>query len=76
MEDARAEKIREHAARVAAESGDRRYRFLAKAIPQIVWTARPDGVLDSFNPRWGEYTGLRTEKVPGLGWLAASTPTT
>jgi PAS domain S-box-containing protein len=70
-EDAHAEKIREHAAQVAAESGERRYRFLAKAIPQIVWTARPDGVLDSFNPRWGEYTGLRTEEVRGLGWLEA-----
>ena len=48
----------ERAARRAAEASGRRYRFLAKAIPQIVWTATPAGSLDSFNPRWTEYTGL------------------
>jgi PAS domain S-box-containing protein len=60
--------LRERAARIAAESSGRRYRFLAKAIPQIVWTARPDGYLDSFNPRWSEYTGLTAEQSQGDGW--------
>ena len=27
------------------------YRFLAESIPQIVWTAQPDGSLDYFNRR-------------------------
>src|SRR5207253_523549 len=35
-----------------------RYRELANAMPQIVWTARADGTVDSFNDRWYEYTGL------------------
>lgn len=35
-----------------------RFRQLADAMPQIVWTARPDGTLDYFNERWYEYTGL------------------
>ena len=51
----------EQAARLVAEADSRRYRFLAKAIPQIVWTATPDGRLDSFNPRWAEYTGLELD---------------
>ncbi len=59
---------RERKARLAAEAGGRRYRFLAKAIPQIVWTATPDGVLDSFNPRWTEYTGLAARPHQSRNW--------
>jgi len=35
-----------------------RYRFLADAMPPIIWTARPDGFLDYYNRRWYDYTGL------------------
>ncbi|MBV8885327.1 MAG: hypothetical protein JO235_15210, partial [Chroococcidiopsidaceae cyanobacterium CP_BM_RX_35] len=37
---------------------EQRYRFLADAMPQIVWTARPDGYLDYYNNRWYESTGF------------------
>ena len=36
---------------------EKRYRFLADSMPQIVWAAKPDGVVDYFNQRWNEYTG-------------------
>src|SRR3954463_16639146 len=39
-QDERAQLIREQAARGEAEASERRYRSLAEAIPQIVWTAR------------------------------------
>jgi PAS domain S-box-containing protein len=58
----------ERKARLAAESSGRRYRFLAKAIPQIVWTATPAGLLDSFNPRWTEYTGLPARPYQSRNW--------
>jgi PAS domain S-box-containing protein len=64
----------ELAARREAESGARRYRFLAKAIPQILWTATPEGTLDSFNPRWSEYTGLTTRRALDRGWLGSLHP--
>jgi PAS domain S-box-containing protein len=51
-----------------ADPSGRRYRFLAKAIPQIVWTASPNGVLDSFNPRWSEYTGLPHRPNQSRNW--------
>jgi len=35
-----------------------RFRQLADAMPQIVWTARPDGTLDYHNRRWYELTGV------------------
>ena len=44
------------------------YRYLADAMPQIVWTARPDGYLDYYNQRWLEYTGLTMEQTEGWGW--------
>src|SRR5262249_52289128 len=37
--------------------GEQRFRFLAAAMPQVVWTARPDGYLDYYNRRWYEFTG-------------------
>ena len=48
--------------RKLAEQGLRdseaRFRQLADAMPQIVWTARPDGYLDYYNRRWYEFTGF------------------
>jgi PAS domain S-box-containing protein len=35
-----------------------RYRSLADAVPQIVWTTDVDGKTLSYNERWYEYTGL------------------
>lgn len=45
-----------------------RYRFLADAMPQIVWTARTDGYLDYYNQRWHNYTGMTLEQTEGWGW--------
>jgi PAS domain S-box-containing protein len=74
-EEERAELIREQAARVEAESGERRYRSLAEAIPQIVWTARPDGHIDYHNQRWFDYTGLTESESTGWdAWRAALHP--
>ena len=36
-------------------------------MPQIVWTARPDGNIDYLNRRWTEFTGL-PETVGNEGW--------
>ncbi|GEM_PF-706230 len=34
-----------------------KFRQLADSMPQMVWTARPDGSLDYYNERWYEFTG-------------------
>ena len=47
---------------------EERYRNLAEAIPQIVWTARPDGTIDYYNQRWFDYTGLPFQQAAGWGW--------
>ncbi len=44
--------------------GERRFRELADSMPQIVWTAPPDGHFDYYNRRWYEFTG-RPEGMSG-----------
>src|SRR3954451_11053330 len=74
-EEERAQLIREQAARGEAEASERRYRSLAEAIPQIVWTARPDGHVDYLNRRWFEYTGASEAESGGRhAWRAAIHP--
>ncbi|MEH2125335.1 hybrid sensor histidine kinase/response regulator [Nostoc sp.] len=53
---------------------EERYRYLAEAIPQLVWTTKPNGECDYFNQNWCEYTGLTLEQSLGSGWLAALHP--
>ncbi|HXE56661.1 MAG TPA: PAS domain S-box protein [Gemmatimonadales bacterium] len=64
----------ERAARAQAEASERRYRELAEAMPQIVWTAGADGAVDYFNRRWYDYTGLDPERSLGSGWEAVVHP--
>ncbi len=45
-----------------------RYRFLADAVPLVIWTARPDGHLDYYNKAWFDYTGLTPAQTEESGW--------
>ena len=60
--------------RANAEASERYYRFLAESIPQIIWTARPDGFLDYYNQRWYDYTGMTREQTEGWAWDAVLHP--
>ena len=63
----------EEAGRTVRER-EQRFRFLADAMPQIVWTTRPDGVADFYNQRWHEYTGLTLEQTENGGIQAMVHP--
>ncbi len=41
-----------------ALANERRFRDLADSMPQLVWTARPDGTVDYYNIRYLEYEGI------------------
>lgn len=60
--------VREQEARAQAEEAQQRYLSLAEAIPQMVWTAQPDGAVDYYNQRWFDYTGTTLEQAQGWGW--------
>lgn len=56
-------------ARAALETSEHRYRQLADAMPQIVWTTDSSREVDYINPRWFEYSGMTLEETQRLGWL-------
>ncbi len=53
---------------VRAKESEARYRQLADAMPQMVWSAGADGATDYCNARWTEYTGLTAAEAQGWGW--------
>lgn len=44
------------------------FRLLTNVLPQIVWTANPDGYIDYYNQKWFDYTGMTLEQTQGWGW--------
>jgi PAS domain S-box-containing protein len=58
------------AIRRAANGGGNEHfiHLLADALPQIVWTAQPDGHLDYYNRRWYDYTGYSREESLHRDW--------
>jgi len=53
---------------LALLQSEERFRMLAEAMPQIIWTARPDGSLDYYNQPWYDYTGLTFQETRDWGW--------
>jgi diguanylate cyclase (GGDEF)-like protein/PAS domain S-box-containing protein len=50
------------------------FRTLSEAVPEIMWTADPDGTDDYFNRKWFDYTGLTLEQSRGTAWTAVVHP--
>ena len=55
------------ALRDVAES-ENQFRTMAQAMPNHVWTAPPDGMLDWFNDRIYEFSGAAPGTLDGTGW--------
>jgi PAS domain S-box-containing protein len=64
---------RERAVQATRES-EERFRQLADAMPQLVWTARPDGTVDYYNRRALEYRGLERRPDGTWSWEQAVHP--
>ncbi|KAG6226021.1 hypothetical protein E4U26_002635 [Claviceps purpurea] len=50
------------------ERDDERFKLICDTMPQLVWTATPDGRYDFFNTRWYSYTGLTPEECLEMDW--------
>lgn len=50
------------------------FHTLAEAIPQMIWTATPEGQPDYFNSRWYNYTGISAATLGGDGWSSVVHP--
>ena len=53
----------------ALRASEIRTRQLLEALPQLVWTCRPDGTCDYLSPEWERYTGVCPRRQLGTGWL-------
>ena len=53
----------------ALAGSEARFRELADAMPQVVWTARADGYIDYYNRRWYELTGAQPGRGGDASWI-------
>lgn len=49
-------------------ASEARFRALANSMPQLVWTAEPDGTVDYYNERYLEFGGIRPEPDGSWQW--------
>jgi PAS domain S-box-containing protein len=57
------------AAELALAESAARFQALTQALPNLVWTATPDGLVDWMNARVADYSGMAPAALAGLGWL-------
>ncbi|PZN93388.1 MAG: hybrid sensor histidine kinase/response regulator, partial [Hyphomicrobiales bacterium] len=55
-------------AQEAIRASEAQFRTFAQAMPNHVWTAPPNGLLDWFNERVSEYSGREPQELLGARW--------
>lgn len=48
--------------------------FLANAVPTVMWTATPEGMIDFINQRWNDQSAMPIEASLGNKWIAGVHP--
>jgi PAS domain S-box-containing protein len=61
-------------AQLALQESEKRFRTMINTIPQLAWTAHPDGTRDWFNQRWYDYTGTTQQEMKNKGWESFHDP--
>jgi PAS domain S-box-containing protein len=56
------------------KESEHRWRSLTEALPQLVWTAIPDGACDYFSTQWTQFTGVAENELLGWRWLEVLHP--
>jgi PAS domain S-box-containing protein len=58
----------------ALRESEERFHTMLDGIPQLAWTAEPDGYIFWFNQRWYDYTGTTAEQTKGWDWQGVHDP--
>src|SRR5438132_6488936 len=58
----------------ALRESEQRWRSLTEALPQLVWSAAPDGACDYFSTQWTVHTGVAEAELVGWRWLETLHP--
>lgn len=53
----------------ALRESEAMFRTMANAMPQMVWSTRPNGYHDYFNDQWYEFTGVPEGSTDGDDWI-------
>jgi PAS domain S-box-containing protein len=56
------------------EESDKQFRSLADSMPQLAWTAHPDGFIFWYNEGWCKYTGTSPLTTKGWSWESVHDP--
>jgi PAS domain S-box-containing protein len=59
---------------IALQASETRYRSLAEATAQIIWSADAEGGFNARSPSWEAFTGQRWEEYRELGYVDAIHP--
>ncbi|MES2471554.1 MAG: PAS domain-containing protein, partial [Pseudomonadota bacterium] len=51
------------------KASENQFRTMAQAMPNHVWTASADGLLDFFNQQVYDYSGAKKGALDGTGWI-------
>ncbi len=58
----------------ALRASDEHARHRIELMPQMTWTADPDGHVLGFHPRWLELAGMSCDEALADGWIRAAHP--
>ncbi|MDQ6645576.1 MAG: ATP-binding protein, partial [Chloroflexota bacterium] len=58
----------------ALRQSEENFRLLTASLPEIVWTATPEGLIQYYNQRWYDYTGFRPGSIQPEAWSAILHP--
>ncbi len=58
----------------ALRGTEEKFRFLADALPTLVWASKPDGRVDYANQRCVDYTGYSAHQLEDQGWTRSLHP--
>ena len=53
---------------LALRDSEAKFRTIADAMPQMVWSTLPDGYHDYYNQQWYEFTGMPEGSTDGEEW--------
>ncbi|HVT79114.1 MAG TPA: PAS domain S-box protein [Phycisphaerae bacterium] len=62
------------AAEETIRESEQRFRTMADASPQLIWTVQPDGQTSYCNVRWTDYTGMGIDLTRQRGWMTSLHP--
>ena len=52
----------------ALRESEEKFRIIANAMPQMVWSTRADGFHDYYNQQWYDFTGMPHGSTDGMHW--------